>query len=43
MGDSVGYGAQPNEVVERLPLRCQTPAIVKGNHEAAATRRDLDR
>ncbi len=36
MGDSVGYGAQPNEVVERLRT-LPNPTIVKGNHEAAAT------
>ena len=35
MGDSVGYGAQPNEVVERLRLLPDL-AMVKGNHEAAA-------
>ena len=35
MGDSVGYGAQPNEVVERLRL-LPNLAMVKGNHEAAA-------
>ena len=35
MGDSVGYGAQPNEVVERLRTLPDL-AIVKGNHEAAA-------
>ena len=36
MGDSVGYGAQPNEVIERL-RRLPDPTIVKGNHELAAT------
>ena len=35
LGDSVGYGAQPNEVVERLQT-LPGLAIVKGNHEAAA-------
>ena len=35
LGDSVGYGAQPNEVVERLRT-LPGLAIVKGNHEAAA-------
>ena len=35
MGDSVGYGAQPNEVIERLRA-LPNPTIVKGNHEAAA-------
>lgn len=35
MGDSVGYGAQPNEVVERL-RGLPDLAMVKGNHEAAA-------
>ena len=35
MGDSVGYGAQPNEVVERLRALPDL-AMVKGNHEAAA-------
>ena len=34
-GDSVGYGAQPNEVVERLRALPDL-AMVKGNHEAAA-------
>lgn len=36
MGDSVGYGAQPNEVIVRLRT-LPNPTIVKGNHEAAAT------
>lgn len=35
MGDSVGYGAQPNEVVECL-RSLPNPTMVKGNHEAAA-------
>ncbi|MXZ02672.1 MAG: metallophosphoesterase family protein [Chloroflexi bacterium] len=35
MGDSVGYGAQPNEVIERL-RSLPDLAMVKGNHEAAA-------
>lgn len=35
MGDSVGYGAQPNEVVERL-RSLPDVVMVKGNHEAAA-------
>ena len=35
MGDSVGYGAQPNEVIECL-LTLPNPTMVKGNHEAAA-------
>ena len=35
LGDSVGYGAQPNEVVERLRSLPHL-AMVKGNHEAAA-------
>ncbi|MYA60357.1 MAG: metallophosphoesterase family protein [Chloroflexi bacterium] len=35
MGDSVGYGAQPNEVVERLRA-LPNLTMVKGNHEAAA-------
>ena len=37
MGDSVGYGAQPNEVIERLRT-LPNPTIVKGNHELAATK-----
>ena len=35
MGDSVGYGAQPNEVIERLRT-LPNLTMVKGNHEAAA-------
>ncbi len=35
MGDSVGYGAQPNEVIKRLRTLPDL-AMVKGNHEAAA-------
>lgn len=35
LGDSVGYGAQPNEVVERLRA-LPGLSMVKGNHEAAA-------
>ena len=35
LGDSVGYGAQPNEVIDRLRT-LPNPTIVKGNHEAAA-------
>ncbi len=35
LGDSVGYGAQPNEVTERIRA-LPNVAIVKGNHEAAA-------
>ena len=35
LGDSVGYGAQPNQVVDRL-RSLQNLTIVKGNHEAAA-------
>ena len=35
MGDSIGYGAQPNEVVDRL-RSLPNLSIVKGNHEAAA-------
>ena len=35
LGDSVGYGAQPNEVVERL-RELPELAMIKGNHEAAA-------
>ena len=35
MGDSVGYGAQPNEVIKRL-RKLPNPTMVKGNHEAAA-------
>lgn len=35
MGDSVGYGAQPNEVVGRLRALPEI-VMVKGNHEAAA-------
>ncbi len=35
LGDSVGYGAQPNEVVERLRALPDL-AMVKGNHEVAA-------
>ena len=35
MGDSIGYGAQPNEVVELLRA-LPGLAMVKGNHEAAA-------
>ncbi len=35
LGDSVGYGAQPNEVVQLL-RKLPNPILVKGNHEAAA-------
>ncbi len=35
LGDSVGYGAQPNEVVERLRALPEL-SMVKGNHEEAA-------
>ena len=35
LGDSVGYGAQPNEVMDLLRT-LPNLAIVKGNHEAAA-------
>ena len=35
LGDSVGYGAQPNDVINRL-RELPDPKIVKGNHEAAA-------
>ena len=35
LGDSVGYGAQPNEVIERLRTLPDL-TMVKGNHEAAA-------
>lgn len=35
LGDSVGYGAQPNEVVDRL-WTLPRVVMVKGNHEAAA-------
>lgn len=36
-GDCVGYGAQPNEVIDRL-RSLPGLATVKGNHEAAALR-----
>ena len=35
LGDSVGYGAQPNQVLERL-RSLPDLLIVRGNHEAAA-------
>ncbi len=35
LGDSVGYGAQPNEVIEHLRALPDL-TMVKGNHEAAA-------
>ena len=35
MGDTVGYGAQPNEVVDKLRA-LPNLEIVKGNHDAAA-------
>jgi predicted phosphodiesterase len=35
LGDLVGYGAQPNEVVERV-RRLQPFAIIRGNHDKVA-------
>ena len=36
LGDIVGYGANPNECVERVRQTCQ--AVVLGNHDAALIR-----
>ena len=37
LGDLVGYGAEPNAVIERL-LRLPIAAAVRGNHDRAACR-----
>jgi len=35
LGDVIGYGPDPNEVADRL--RALAPAIIRGNHDRAAT------
>jgi diadenosine tetraphosphatase ApaH/serine/threonine PP2A family protein phosphatase len=37
LGDLVGYGANPNEVIERL-LALPSVTFIRGNHDKAATR-----
>ena len=37
LGDLVGYGANPNEVIERL-LALPSATFIRGNHDKAATR-----
>ena len=32
LGDLVGYGADPNAVIERVP-RCRRTTIIRGNHD----------
>ncbi|HVR41931.1 MAG TPA: metallophosphoesterase family protein [Thermoanaerobaculia bacterium] len=41
LGDLVGYGAQPNQVLERLRRRRGAKSFVRGNHDRVALGGDL--
>jgi predicted phosphodiesterase len=41
LGDLVGYGAQPNQVIERM-LEIRHRYMVRGNHDRACTHRQAD-